>query len=153
MANEKKCSVETHSGANLHISDKHTDGSPVICSSFRGLRAVYFKGKDWWKKIDGWIPIEYIPLGDTRYVFRWGGGQGPLCRVLRLKREGGWEFNASSSRIPTFLVWDLMTPPPPPRCWKCENSGKFCNNQGTPTTLFRAIGAPPLKIQNIDKFA
>ena len=25
------------------------------------------------------------------------------------------------AKLPTFLVWDLMTPPPFPRCRKCEN--------------------------------
>ena len=26
---------------------------------------------------------------------------------------------------PAFLVWDMETTPSPPRCRKCENSGKF----------------------------
>ena len=51
---------------------------------------------------------------------------------------------------PTFVVSDLMTPPPPPRCQKCENSGKLWKkNQGTlrdPLLLFEgprgSVGAP-----------
>ena len=51
--------------------------------------------------------------------------------------------------LPTFLVWDLMTPPLPPQVSKMWKFGKILKKSGDPLQPF--LGH--LKIKNIDRQA
>ena len=52
-----------------------------------------------------------------------------ICGRVWILNNSTKDSSSGEKKMPTFLVWDLMTPPPP-RCKKCENLGKFWKNQG-----------------------
>ena len=66
----------------------------------------------------------------------------PKNETFLQKCRGGDANDFLKGEAHTFLVWDLMTPAPPPGVENVkirENSVKI---RGNPTTIFRALGAP-----------